>query len=43
MRREGGLAPHFYAVRLGAFAAFARADLDKIALELRQPAKNGEH
>lgn len=43
MRREGRLAPHPHALGLGAFAAFARARADQLALELGQPAKDGQH
>ena len=35
--------PHVDAPRLGAFAAFARAGADQLALELGKPAKHGEH
>src|SRR5208283_4936891 len=35
--------PHVNAPRLGAFAAFARAGADQLALELGKPAKHGEH
>src|ERR1019366_258432 len=35
--------PHVNAPRFGAFAAFARAGADQLALELGKPAKHSEH
>ena len=38
MRREFRGPPHFHGVRLRAFAAFGRAAVDEVAVELGKPA-----